>query len=167
MLVTSDGSRTSVLRTSRLLHHSDGKNPLYWSQLLLLLITSKAFALLPTAENDPSFHCTIIWLEKLTLKFPHVIFNPLFIPLFCDYSTWGNCVSQKSRVCGAERCLSLEAGLEAEVVVPGSSPCLLHECPPNKSHLSRLLKPFRAWLAVTVSTKSENRLWVLSPGWAI
>lgn len=165
--MTSDGSRTSVLRTSRLLDHSDGKNLLHWPQLLLLLVTSKTFALLPSTENDLSFPSTIIWLEKLTLKFPRIIFNPLCISLFCDYSTRGSCESHKSRVCGSARCLSLEAGLEAEVVVPGSSPCLLHECPPNKSHLSGLLKPFRTWLAVTDSTKSVNKLWVLSPGWAV
>lgn len=79
--------------------------------------------------------------------------------LYCDYSTWGNCVSQKSRVCGAESGVChLRAGLAAEVVVQGSSPCLLHECPPNKSCFSRLVKPSRAWLAVTVSTKSESKV---------
>lgn len=68
-------------------------------------------------------------------------------------------MSQKSRVCGAESGVChLRAGLAAEVVVQGSSPCLLHECPPNKSCFSRLVKPSRAWLAVTVSTKSESKV---------
>lgn len=48
---------------------------------------------LPSTENDPYFYCAIIWLAKITLKTPHVIFNPLCVSLYCDYSTWGNCGS--------------------------------------------------------------------------
>lgn len=56
------------------------------------------------------FYYAIICLEEVTLKFPHVVFNPLCVSLHWDYSTWGNSVSQKSRVWSWEWCWSL-AGL--------------------------------------------------------
>ena len=67
-------------------------------------------------------------------------------------------MSQKSHVCGAESgACHLRAGLAAEVVVQGSSLPASYMNAPQTS-FSRLVKPSRAWLTVTVSTKSDSKV---------
>lgn len=72
------------------------------------------------------------------------MFNLLCVSLYCYYSTRGNCVSQKSHVCGTKKGASpFRTGLAVEVVVQGSS---------------YLNVPKQAWLAVIVSTKSVSKM---------
>lgn len=136
------------------------KNLVHWSQLLLLLVNTSAFALASQHRKWPVFPLFYYLTGKIN---PGISTCESFVCFFVLWLFYLRKLRESEILCAWSRVVPVTWGQGllqrwwSRAPLPASYMNVSQTSPVSQ----RLVKPPRAWLAVTASTKSESKVWVL------